>query len=181
MRSIGIFFCGLIGFIVVVGAIVGIYWMTTNNREISLRNGIVAQKKSTEAVYDTMWKIIQQQAQVADKYQDSFRKTFKDIIAGRYDNDHGKFMSMITEANPNFDSSLFSKLMTSIEGQRTNFLREQKQLIDLKQEHDNIIDQTPSSWVVGSRPKVEIVVVTSTRTDNTFRSGKDDDVNVFPK
>ncbi len=40
-----------------------------NNREIALRKESEAQRGVIESVHDTMWKIIQQKAEVSDKYR----------------------------------------------------------------------------------------------------------------
>lgn len=172
----------LLTIVVIVGTVGGL-WMSANNNEVSLRNQIAAQQKNNEAVLDTMWRIIKQQAQVTDAYKDSFYKGFKDIIGSRYEKERGgALLSMITEANPSFDTKLFQQLMTSIEGQRTNFLRNQKMLLDLKRQHDDVRQKFPSGLFVGTRPAVDVVIVTSTAADDAFKKGKDDtDDNLFPQ
>lgn len=167
----------------VLALLVGLLWVNANNNEVALRNQIAAQQKANELVFDTMWRIIKEQAQVADAYKTSFYKGFKDIIAARYEKDRGgALMSMITEANPNFDTSLFGKLMTSIEGQRTSFLRNQKRLLDIKAEHDNLRQKFPGNLFVGSRPAIDVVVVSSDKADAAFKSGRDnDDTPLFGK
>jgi len=152
-----------------------------NNSEVRLRNQIAAQQQNNEAVFDNTWKIIQQQAGVATEHRDSFREIYGELMTGRYDNNHGQMMSWIQEHNPQFDSSLFRQLMTSIEAQRTAFTREQTKLIDLKREHDNLRQTIPSSFFVGSRDEVDITVVTSSRTDQTFETGQDNNVDLFNK
>ena len=37
----------------------------------------------------------------------------------------------------------------------------------------------PGSMFVGNRPEIEIAIVTSTKTEETFKTGKEDDVEVF--
>jgi len=100
-------------------------------------------------------------------------------MQGREYGKGGQLMKFITEANPNFDIRLFEKVSNSIEGQRTAFMRDQQKLIDLKREHDNVLTTMPGSFFVGSRPPVEIKIVTSTKTEKTFETRKEDDVDVF--
>jgi hypothetical protein len=59
----------------------------------------------------------------------------------------------------------------------------QKELIDLNREHDNVIDLFPSNMVCSTfgRQKITITVITSSKTEKIFETGKDDDVSVFPK
>ena len=102
-------------------------------------------------------------------------------MEGRHYDKGGQLMKFITEANPNFDIRLFEKVANSIEGQRTGFMRDQQKLIDMKREHDNVLTTMPGSLFVGSRPPIEIKVVTSTKTEKTFETRKDDDVDVFKK
>lgn len=163
--------------LVVVAVLVGV---SISNSEVRLRNEIAAQQKANEAVYDTMWKIIQQEAEVSDQYQKKFYEGFGKIIGSRYEKERGgALLSMITEANPKFDTGLFAKLMRSIEGQRTVFLQNQKRLLDLKAEHDNVRATFPGSLICGGRPAIEVVIITSQKTDDAFKKGKDDDTNLF--
>lgn len=173
--------------LVVVGALVGValigflMYMSCSNSEIRLRNAVTAQQKANETSFDTCWKIIQGQAQVADKYKDSFKEIYIGLMEGRHYEKGGTLMKFITESNPTFDVKLFEKVANSIEGQRTAFMRDQQKLIDLKREHDNVLTTMPGSFFVGSRPPVEIKVVTSSKTEKTFETRKEDDVDVFQK
>lgn len=154
-------------------------YVSYSNQEVRLRNALSAQQKSNEAVFDNTWKILKQQAGVADHHKTAFKEIYSDLMHGRYDNGGGQMMKWVQEHNPQFDSSLFSKLMTSIEAQRTIFTREQQKLIDLKREHDDLLMTIPSSVFVGGRPAVQIVVVTSGKTEESFSTGRDDDVDLF--
>jgi len=147
---------------------------------VGLRNQIKAQQKANETSFDTCWKIIAQQAEVAEGHKDAFAKIYVDIMEKRYS---GKdpLLSFITEANPNFDMKLYEKVSNSIEAQRTVFKRDQQKLIDLKREHDDILQKVPGSLFVGSRQPVEITIVTSSKTGESFKTGKDDDTDVFKK
>lgn len=170
-----------------LGALVGLVvigllmYMNYSNQEVRLRNAVKAQQEANTTSFDTCWKIIQGQAQVADKYKDSFKEIYTGLMEGRHYEKGGALMKFITEANPTFDIRLFEKLSNSIEGQRTAFMRDQQKLIDLKREHDNLLVTMPSSFFVGSRSPVEIKIVTSTKTEKTFETRKEDEVDVFKK
>lgn len=190
MEKTGFNIMGLVKFIAVVGVIivplviVATMYFSYNNAEARLRNQIGAQQKANEATYDEVWKVISQLAQVSDSYKDSFKEVFTGIMAGRYGKGDGTLMKWIKEANPTFETKLFEKVANAIESQRAGFTREQKKLIDLKMVHDNMFDVQPSGFFVGTlagKSKIDIKIVTSTRTDGAFKSGKDDDVNVFQK
>lgn len=179
MKNKGLLVAGLsLASVVIVGFLM---YASYSNAEVRLRNQIAAQQRKNEAVFDNTWKIIQQQAGVADHHKDSFRQIYADIMDARYSQSGGEAMRWIQEANPQFDSSLFSKLMTSIEAQRTIFTREQNALLDLKREHDNLLQTIPSSIFVGSRSPIDVVIVTSAKTTQSFDSGQDNDVDLFKK
>jgi len=157
-------------------------YFSYSNTEIRLRNKAAAQQKKCEIVYDETWKVISQKAQVADNYKQAFQEIFPVLMEGRYGNEKGgALMKFVNEANPNFDISLYKDLSNAIEAKRAVFTREQGELIAVKQLHDDIRTTAPSSWIVGGRPELDIKLVTSSRTDTAFATGKDDDVNVFGK
>ena len=164
-------------FIFCAASVFGMY-ARYNNAEIGLRSQIKAVQKSNEAVFDSVWKIIKQQAQIADKYKDAFKGIYKGIMSERYSKGDGSLMKWITESNPNFDTKLYEKVSNSIEAQRLSFLREQQKLLDLKREHDNLLKQIPSSWFVGSRPEIEVQIVTSSKSEEAFKTGKEDDTGI---
>lgn len=73
-----------------------------------------------------------------------------------------------------------SKLQQSIATQRTLFLNEERKAIDAKREHDTMLTTIPRSFIYNlcGRTEFELKLVTSTRTDNAFKSGKDDELLV---
>lgn len=170
-----------VGAVICLAAIGLMMYMSYSNQEVRLRNAVKAQQHANETSFDTCWKIIQGQAQVADKYKDSFKEIYTGLMEGRHYEKGGALMKFITEANPTFDIRLFEKVSNSIEGQRTSFMRDQQKLIDLKREHDNLLVTMPGSLFIGSRPPVEIKVVTSTHTEKTFETRKEDSIDVFKK
>ncbi len=173
-------------FLLVLGVVVfmfaglfGFGYVSYSNAEIRLVKQIEAKQKSNENHFDTMWKVISQQAMITEQYKDSFKDIYGDIMANRYSGEGGSLMKWVQESNPQFDSSLYSKLMTSVESLRLQFQRDQDQLIDLNNEHNMLIATLPGSLFVGNRPEIEITVVTSARTDETFKTGQDNDVDLF--
>lgn len=173
--------CGsLVAITVVLVIVFGLVILGYYNREAELRNQFNAQQKTNEAVYDQVWKVISQQAQVADGYKEAFRSVWAEIVKGNAGG-QAALQVFINRHNPQFDSKLHLKLMNTIEGQRKEFTNNQKKLIDIKREHDNLRTKMPSSLFVGSKPELELKLVTSDRTDEAFQSGKDNNVDVFQK
>lgn len=162
------------GGILAVVLMIGLYWMSCVRQEVQLRNEISAQQEVNKASFDTMWKILKDQAGVTNEYKQTFMEVYPKLMSARYQDRAQLLMQFVKESNPKFDTSLYKKLMVSIEGERKSFLREQKKLRDLKKAHDNLLDQPPSSWVLSRRSHIDVVIVTSTSAEEAFESGKDD-------
>ncbi len=164
------------------GIIIALIGVTASNKEIKLRSQITAQKQVCEAFYDKMWKVIAQKAQVAEQYKGAFKEIYPQLIEGRYGNEKGgSLMKWITESNPTFDISLYKDLMLSIEAERAGFFMEQKSLVDLNNEHRIIRQTFPASMFIGSRPDIEITIVSSDATKKVMESGKENDIDIFKK
>jgi hypothetical protein len=142
-------------------------------------------QKNAEVVFDNTWKKIQQQAGVADQYKTGFKEIYVSMMDARYagDSASGKetLMKWITESNPTFDVSLYKTLMNTIEGSRNEFTMEQKKLIDIDRELKTMKVTFPNSLVLGGKADLEIVLVTSSKTEEAYKTGKDDDVDLFKK
>jgi hypothetical protein len=159
--------------LVVLAAIVGGTWMSATNREASLRNRFDAKQKANEASFDTMWKVIEQKGGVAANYKDAFKDIFTGLIAGRYSGDKSPLLKFIVESNPRFDSALYKSVASSIESERHRFLKDQQLLLDIKREHDDLRTRFPSRLFVGGAAPLEPHLVTSDRTEEVFRTGKE--------
>lgn len=160
------------------------YGIGVSNKEARLRNQITAKQTDNSNEYDNMWKKIKQSAEVTDGQKEALRQIFVDHAKAR-SGDGGKnaIMLWIKESIPNVDTSTFNQLMNIVTGSRDRFTMRQKELLDFKREHDNMIDTFPSSMILSflGRGKIDVVIVTSTRTKEAFRTGEDDDTSVFDK
>jgi hypothetical protein len=151
------------------------YTNHANQLEVSAKEKIKANKVD----YDAVWKIISQQAGVVDKYQESFKEIYIGLMEERYSDGQGQMMSWIQEHSPNFDATMFNNLMNTIEAQRTDFATRQKELIAIEEEYNHMLVTFPASWFVGDRELMDVTVVTSTKTEKVFDSGKEDDIELF--
>ena len=157
-------------------------FMNYNNSEIQIRKQVEAQQEKLHVVFDATWKIIQQKAEVADQYKDAFAKIYPDLMAGRYGNKRGgALLSFVTESNPNFDVTLYKDLSNAIEGQRMNFANEQSRLVDMKREHDTLCEMFPGNLFLKNRDNIQIEIVTSDKTEDSFKTGRDNDTDLFNK
>lgn len=152
-----------------------------SNSEIELRNQAKAQQEANQAIYDEVWKVIKQHAQVTDKYAGDFKEIYTGLMSGRYDADSksNPMFKWISEHNPSLSDQMYISLADTIKGQRAKFTRVQTRLIDIKREHDNLRLRFPSKLFVGGREPLEIQIVTSSKTKETFSTGEENDVEVF--
>lgn len=181
MKRIGIIIGASIAALI---AIIGVsMYFSYNNEEIKLRKEIEAQNKKVEVVYDKMWKVISQKAQVSSEYKDAFHEIYKDIIAGRYNSGEGdgSLMKFIKEANPEFDASVYKDLMNSIEVLRTEFQHAQERMLDLIRERETLCETMPSSMFIKNKDKIEYEVISSTKSKDVMETRMDDDVDLFKK
>ena len=120
-----------VAIIVVIFGIAGCgSYVSYNNSEVALRNEVEANIQDLENVYDKMWKIISQKAQISQEYKSSFDEIYTHIMDSRYDKGDGTLMKWIQESNPNFDVSLYKDLSQSVEILRTEFANKQTTIID---------------------------------------------------
>jgi predicted small secreted protein len=168
-----------VGIVVLIGIITTSMYFSYNNDEVSLRKEAIAQKGKIEGVYDKMWKILQQKAQVTDQYKDAFSQIYPKLISGRYSQGDGSLMKWIKESNPNFDTSLYKDLMASIEAQREDFQQSQERMLDIIREHETLCNTYPSKWFVKNDSAIQYTVVSSTISKQVINTGKDDNIDLF--
>jgi len=171
---------------ILILALVLLFWgIGISNQEVTLRTTIEQKQKDNTSEYDNMWKKISQVAQVTDAQKNALKEIFEGYAKARTGegNDSGMIMKWIKESVPNVDTSTFNNLQNIIVSSRDGFTFRQKELLDLKREHDLILRKFPSSLVLSmlGRKPIDVTIVTSSRTAAAFETGRDDDVTVFKK
>jgi hypothetical protein len=172
----------LIGLLVLTAVIFGTMAVSFHNKEVKLRNLITAKQTDNKNEMDAMWKNISQTAQVAEKDRASLMEIFNGYAQSRAGTDpKTPLMNWIKEAVPNIPPGTFDKLMNIIVAQRDGFKFRQKELLDYKREHDNLLDTFPNNIfaAIMGRHKIDVIIVISTRTENAFKTGKDDNTDLF--
>lgn len=173
---------GIVGAGILLAVILFGMGVSFHNKEVKLRNLITNKQTDNKNEMDAMWKNISQTAQVAEKDRSTLMEIFNGYAQGRAGTDpKTPLMNWIKEAVPNIPPGTFDKLMNIIVAQRDGFKFRQKEILDFKREHDNLIDTFPNNIfaMVLGRDKISVVIVTSTRTEDAFKTGKDDDVQLF--
>lgn len=180
MNKVLIAFGAVGGFFLLLALVVGLMWMSANNTEVSLRNSIVAKQRANQATFDNMFKQISQVAEVTDEQTKALKDIFTSHAQARQGDGSDKaIMKWITESIPNVDTKVFQNLQNIIVGARNSFTGDQVALLDLKRAHDDVLTKFPSSLFVGGRSRIDVTIVTSSRTDAAFSAGKDDNTKVF--
>jgi hypothetical protein len=154
-------------------------YFSYNNQEVALREQAEAQRGKVEGVHDAMWKIISQKAQVSQEYRAGFDSIYTHIISGRYSQGDGALMKWITEANPNFDTSLYKDVMDAIEVQRTQFMKAQERMLDIKRQHSTLCKTYPGRWFISNTSEIEYTVISSSKSKETMQTGIDDDTKLY--
>ncbi len=176
---------GILGVLVVTAIICGSYFVSTMNSEVGLRNTISAKMQDNESEFDNMFKKISQVAQVSSKQMESLKSVFNEHATARSGKggQGGTIMTWIQESVPDVDTQVFTNLQNISTSSRERWTMRQKDLIDFKREHDNLLDKFPSNLVCSmlGKEKIEIQIITSTRAKEAMKTGKDDNIEVFEK
>jgi len=175
---------GVFGILVLIVFVLGGSIIGTFNREVALRTTIEQKQVDNTSEFDNMWKKISQVAQVTDGQKEAIKEILVGYANARSQgrDGSGSFVNALHEAIPNIDTTTFNNLQNIIVGSRDGFTMRQKELLDLKREHDKMLRSFPSNIVLGmfGRQPIDVKIVTSSKTEKTFETGKDDDVSVFP-
>jgi hypothetical protein len=166
-------------FLILLFSVIG-----TANSETDLSTAIHAKQTDNKNAMDKMWKTISQVAQVTEGQKNALMEIFTGYAqarAGGKAGGGGSLATWIHEAIPSVDTSTFNNLQNIITSERDGFYMRQKELLDLNREHNRLLQRIPSGWILAAmgRKEIDVTIVTSSRTETAFQTGKDDDVSVF--
>ena len=172
---VGLLVVIILGGLCVVGKGISVY-----NTSVDFTTKIEAKQKANEADFDAMWKKISQVSQVSDKYKDGLKEVLASYTNGRKKESDQLLMDWTKEAIPTFDSSIYKQINNVITSSRDDFANSQKVLIDIQRQYNNFIRKFPNNIYCSilNIKEVEIKVVTSSKTENAFNTGKEDDVKL---
>jgi hypothetical protein len=176
---------GIVGIVILLVAVLGSSVISCFNKEVSLRATIENKMRDNKSEFDNMWKKIAQVAQVTDAQKNAIKEIVVGYAGARSQgrDGSGSFINALHEAIPNVDTTTFNNLQNIITGSRDSWTMRQKELVDLKREHDKLLRSFPSNIILGmfGRREIDITIITSSKTEKTFEAGKDDDVELFKK
>lgn len=168
--------------IAAVAGIAGIWGISTYNNAAGLRNLYEAKVKANSASFDNMWKEISQTSQVTDKQKDALKDIFTSYAAARTTggSQDGSLMKWVTESIPNVDVSVYKTLMNTITSARDSWTMRQLELVDIARQYNQLLVQFPTNVFLGAFgfKQIDAKVITSSRTEKAFETGKDDEVKL---
>ena len=152
----------------------GIKWSYEND-EMRIRHNVEAHIEASKSHYSKMKEIIFGDAQVANKYDESFKEVYPQMISGRYNKGGGQLMQWVQESNPNYSTALLEKVQRAIEAQRESFHQNQVQLLDVKRRHDNLLDSKPfGTFFLSDREKIDVPVIITDEAQKVFETGREE-------
>lgn len=163
--------------------VVGYFIMgvSVSNEAARLEAQLKAQYDDNRNVYDNYFKKVKEIAQVPEMYVNDLQKVYKTAIGARYGENGSKaIFQFIREHNPNFDSSMYSRIQQVIEAGRKDFEVAQRMLLDKKSIYLGKLEQFPWGYFARAHgwPKIDLTkidIVTSDRTEKVFETKRDNE------
>jgi hypothetical protein len=155
-----------------------------NNTDVDYRTTFTMETKKRTAFFDKMWKKISGKSQIAVKYDSSFIRIVQTAMDPRKDGAN-IMMKWVTESNPTMQAStvqeLYVELGRTIDSEREGFYEREEMLASIEQQHTKFLLSFPNNFwnIFMGRKPVEYSPITSSRTEEVMRTGKDDSISVF--
>lgn len=166
--------------LVSIVCVLGIY-----NDEASLKNLYDMKVKDNSSEFDNMWKKISQAAQIADNQKDAFKEIFQQWAQNSTPQDGGKMMLWIKQVSPDVGgiTTVQTQVMNIMVGSRDGWTMRQKELVSIASTYNDNLVRQPRGFILGlfGFKHIDPLVITSSRTDAAFKTGKDDDVDIRSK
>lgn len=169
--------------LLLIGLLSVVWVVGTYNGAATLRNSYEMKVKDNSSEFDNMWKKISQSTQIADSKKDAFKEIFTSYAQARTPQGAGRVMLWVKENAPKLNLEIFDNAQNIIVASRDGWTMRQKELVGIAEEYNRRLVTFPSNIMLGmfGFQKIDPKVVTSTRTEEAFSTGKDDDVTIKPK
>jgi len=195
---------GIVSAGILVIAVIASY-ISFYNTAVKLENTTRAQFQSNKNAYDSMWKTIQETAQVPDKYKDDFKELLVAETSAKFGPGGSKaMMQWFQERELRLPVEMYTKVQTAIEANRAEFKRGQDVLLDKQRRYSDHLQSFGGSIWAGfsGHPKpvmgelaptkdmdgdgtltvLDYPIVTSAKTEAAFATGEDNEaLKVFGK
>ena len=176
--SVGVYFMiGMFIMMCVIGGIVAMQAVSFHDNSIQAEIAIKAKDKSNSAEFDTHFTTVKEMMQVTDAYASDFKKTYTEIMEGRYADKPQVMMNWIKEQNPNLDSKMYEKVQNQILIGRKDFKNAQQELVDQVRAYEstlNVVSGKLMNTVVGMAsekfPRIDLEHYTPVISENTAKA-----------
>lgn len=159
-------------------------FISFSNQEITYKTQFKQKMLERTAFYDAMWKTFAQKANIAVKNDSAFQNIVNIQMSGQKDGEQVMW-KWVQQSNPAATftevSALYKDLSRTIEAKREEFKNLEKSLQDIQAQHTFLIDRFPGSFynMFLGRTHIEYKPITSDRTDEVIKTGKDNDTKLF--
>lgn len=155
------------------------WWVSTSNSEVRLRRAIEAKMTDNKNELSNMMQKISQTVQISDRQAEKTLELVTGYAEARGGVKEGGLVSALHEAIPNQSLTTYEKLIPIVTAARDRWTMRQKELIDLKREHDTLRTIFPSSIIVGGRAEIKITVVATAKATRAMETGIEDEEPLF--
>ncbi len=159
-----------------------VYGIGVYNTAGTLKNQYEAKLKANTASFDNMFKTISQNVQVTDKQKDALKEIFTSYATARTTggSEDGSLMKWVQESIPNVDTSVYKTLMNTITSSRESWTMRQIEIVDIARQYNEPFNKIPTNFLLPlfGYQKIDAKVITSSRTEKAFETGRDDDVKL---
>lgn len=183
MKKTFIAIIALCAFLLLGTIVTGGYALSIYNDQAGLKNQYEMKLVDNNNQFDNVWKTISQACQIAESKKDAFKDIFTSYAAARTSDGQGKVMSWIKENAPTVDLKVFDNAQNIIVASRQGFTMRQTELISVASVYNGNLATQPRGFLLGvfGFKHIDPKIVTSSRTQAAFDSGKDDDTTLFKK
>lgn len=170
----------VIGAIALIGLVFVGSAISSYNRQAGLKNQYEMKVKANSGEFDNLWKKISQVCQLADNKKDAFKEIYTSYATARTPDGAGQLMNWIKEAAPALDLKVYDNAQNVIVGSRDSWTMRQTELVSVAEQYNRNLVTFPNNIFLGmfGFQKIDPKVITSSRTEKAFETGKDDDVSL---
>lgn len=149
-----------------------------------MENAILATWENNENILAQYGNKVVEAAQVTDMQRDDLTQVIGEAMAGRYGEDGSRAVfQMITEQNPQIDSSVYTQIQRIIEAGRNDFTTQQTILADQRRVYNTALGSFVKGTFLGwaGYPKIELdkyKPISTARASEAFETGIEESIKL---
>jgi hypothetical protein len=168
---------GVLAFVLGFGLVT--WYVSANNTATRLWNQGEATQEDLKNFLDLTKKKIAQTSQVSSAEMVAYERIIVGQAKARSGNGGGTLATMVTEAAPaNVDLKTLANLQNIIAGARDTYAGKQSAALNVQMAYRNHCETLPNSLILSGRPKMAMVIVTSSEVQEAFTTGRDDATDI---